>query len=309
MENKAFKVVVMGCTGGPRENNISGYLVAPYDKPEWVSLDAGTLLTGIECALEKNSFGPVTLSDPGRLAAGQILQEGIKAYLISHAHLDHIAGLVLNSPIDTPKAIVGIDSTIDNIRDHIFNGVIWPNCGNEGVEPMLNRYQYLRLPLRRRTPIPHTDFFVEAYLLSHPRGYPSTAFLVEYQDQFFLYIGDTSADSQETEKHLAEVWKHIAPLIRSKKLKGIFLECSFSHFEIEGIYFGHLNTHLWMREMEHLRECVGGPLEGLKMVITHRKESIRIETDPLLLIEQELKALNTFGLHLIFPQQGEVFYL
>ena len=41
---EAFKVVVLGCGGGPIENNLSGYLVAPHQSTDYIALDAGSFL-------------------------------------------------------------------------------------------------------------------------------------------------------------------------------------------------------------------------------------------------------------------------
>ena len=41
-----------------------------------------------------------------------VLKIYIKAYLISHAHLDHVAGLLLNAPDDAPKTIYGLHSCL-----------------------------------------------------------------------------------------------------------------------------------------------------------------------------------------------------
>lgn len=225
--DEVFQVVVLGCTGGPRESNLSGYLMSPLASQEWIAFDAGSLLEGIERALEKKSLLGVPFTDSGLTNAAEMLVKHLRAFLISHAHLDHVAGLVLNSQIDEGKYILGIDPTIDNIRDYLFNGRIWPNYANEGSEPMLRRYFYQRLPLHLPQSIPLTSMKVEAFLLSHPRGYPSSAFLVDYQDHYLLYFGDTSSDVLESEKHLARVWQRITPLLKAKKLRGILLECSF----------------------------------------------------------------------------------
>lgn len=300
----AFQIVVMGCTGGPREGNLSGYLLSPIRKEEWIAFDAGTLLTGIDEAVSQNSLSTVSFSDSELTPPGEMLLKRLKAFLISHAHLDHIAGLVLNSQIDTSKYILGIDSTIDNFRDHIFNGRIWPNYGNEGVEPVLNKYHYVRLPLHKPVSIPDTSMHVEAFLLSHPRGYPSTAFLIEFEGDYMLYFGDTSSDSLEIEKHLARIWKRITPLIQDKKFKGMLLECSYSHQEAEQAIFGHLDTKLMMLELHHLADLCQTSLEGLKVVVTHRKESIKKGEDPKKTVARELTELNDLGIDFIFPEQG-----
>ena len=100
----SFKVVVLGCYGGPKDTNISGYLVAPLEANEFIALDAGSLLQGIEVACAKNSFQEIKTNLDSELNFEvEILQNHIKGYLISHAHLEHVAGLVICSNFDTKK--------------------------------------------------------------------------------------------------------------------------------------------------------------------------------------------------------------
>lgn len=64
-----------------------------------------------------------------------IVRDLISTYLISHPHLDHVAGLVVNTAsfqsTSRPKRLAALPSTIDAIRDHIFNEIIWPNLSDE----------------------------------------------------------------------------------------------------------------------------------------------------------------------------------
>ncbi|NGX60798.1 MAG: hypothetical protein K940chlam9_00268 [Chlamydiae bacterium] len=304
MEGNTFEVIVLGCNGGPKETNLSGYLLGPLGTDEYLAFDAGSLLEGIEIAIKKGSLPNQSHNSP-LTQAGEILHNKIRAYLISHAHLDHILGLVVNSQIDSSKALMGLPPTIDNIRDFIFNGRIWPNYGSEGREPILHLYTYHRLELHKPTPVPNTGMQVEAFLLSHPHGYPSTAFLVESKGDYVLYFGDTSSDLMENEKHLARVWKRIAPLIQEKRLKGIFLECSYPHADEEQAQFGHLDTKLMMKEMHHLAEIAATSLQDLPIIVTHRKQHLFSHEDAVTRIAQELTDRNNdLGLKLIFPTQG-----
>ncbi len=300
----AFDLVVLGCTGGPKENHLSAYLLCAQGRKEWITLDAGVLLGALEKAFEKGAFKEELFSDPTLTPLGEFFLHHIKAYLISHAHIDHIAGLIANSTADISKPIFGIDSTIDHLRDCIFNGHIWPNYGNEGVEP-IGKYQYVRLPLASKRGIQNTPYYVEAFQLNHPKEYASTAFLVEYQDQYVLYCGDSSSDEQEEERRLEKIWHRIAPLIREKKLRAILLECSYPSLHAHKTVFGHLDTLSFMHEMCQLEHIAHSSLRGLKVVVTHRKESFRTRMDLPRMIEEELQAANHLGLQLIFPSQGE----
>ena len=104
---------------------------APKGSTDFISLGAGTHLGGIEIAQRKQSLSGEDNSQSPLTPSGQVLSEYIKAYLISHAHLDHVAGLVINSPVDSKKPIYGIPFTIDNIRDYLFNWKIGLDFGKE----------------------------------------------------------------------------------------------------------------------------------------------------------------------------------
>ncbi|CAK7215547.1 3',5'-cyclic-nucleotide phosphodiesterase pde1 [Sporothrix bragantina] len=58
----------------------------------------------------------------------------VETYLITHPHLDHIAGFIINTaglPGTRPKRLAGLPSTISAFKTHIFNNVIWPNLSDE----------------------------------------------------------------------------------------------------------------------------------------------------------------------------------
>ncbi|SZF01608.1 unnamed protein product [Blumeria hordei] len=81
-----------------------------------------------------------------KAVAGYIASVLVETYLITHPHLDHIAGLIVNTAglLGTrPKRIAGLPSTIDALKEHIFNNVIWPNLSDESNGAGL--ITYLRL--------------------------------------------------------------------------------------------------------------------------------------------------------------------
>ncbi len=307
----AFKVVVLGAHGGPKDCNLSSYLLAPKESNDFIALDAGTLLEGIYIANSKNSFEEIKINPDSDLAFEiEILRNHIKAYLISHAHLDHVAGLVINSTADSKKPIFGVDSTIDFMRDNLFNWQIWPNFAGEGKKPWLNKYQYKRLKIGQQIPILDTEMRVEPFLLSHPNGYQSTAFLIEHRDSYVVYFGDTDSDALESKKHLEKVWKKIAPLISQNKFRGMFLESSYQNKRPTAELFGHLNPKYMMEELNNLARLVDPvnpqtALKNLKIIVTHIKESVFKGASSKEIIEEELNALNNLDVQFIFPEQGE----
>ena len=63
------------------------------------------------------------------------LRTFVSTYLITHPHLDHISGFVINTAAfhatSRPKTLAALSSTVDAMKRHIFNDVIWPNLTDE----------------------------------------------------------------------------------------------------------------------------------------------------------------------------------
>lgn len=64
-----------------------------------------------------------------------LLRHLISTYLITHAHLDHLAGFAINSAAfqftTRPKKLAALPHTINAVKSHIFNDCIWPNLSDE----------------------------------------------------------------------------------------------------------------------------------------------------------------------------------
>ena len=80
--------------------------------------------------------------------AVQVLRELIPTYLISHPHLDHVSGLAINTAsfqhTASRKLIAGLPSTVEAIKEHIFNDIMWPNLSDEDGGVGLVSYQRLQ---------------------------------------------------------------------------------------------------------------------------------------------------------------------
>ena len=79
--------------------------------------------------------------------AAYTLRSLISTYLITHPHLDHLSGFAVNTAsfqhTSRPKTLAALPSTIDAIKAHIFNDVIWPNLSDE--EGGVGLVSYMRL--------------------------------------------------------------------------------------------------------------------------------------------------------------------
>jgi cAMP phosphodiesterase len=288
----AFTVVPLGVKGGLAEGNLSAYLVAAAGTTNFVALDAGSLRPGVEKAIANGVFaGP-----PER-----VLTRSIKGYCLSHPHLDHVAGLLLNAPDDTAKPIYGLAACLATVQQDYFNWQAWPNFGNGGRAPALGKYHLRALTPGQPTPLDSTALSVQAFVLSHGAPYQSTAFLVRSHDSYLLYLGDTGADTLEQTHHLHDLWQAVAPLVQRHALKAIFIEASYPNSQPMTQLFGHLTPALLLQELAALGQLAGPRyLRGLPVVVTHLKPTPGNEA----LIRQQLAAGNALGLQLVFPEQG-----
>ncbi|WP_183575301.1 MBL fold metallo-hydrolase [Mucilaginibacter sp. X5P1] len=288
----SFRIVPLGVLGGIDESNLSAYMIAATGTNNYVCMDAGTLHYGIQQTVDNKVFS---------IPTEQVLRQYIKGYCISHAHLDHIAGLIINSPDDTAKNIYGLASTLQTIKTHYFTWDSWANFADDGEAPALKKYHYQILTPDSIIPIKNTGMTVQAFPLSHS-NLTSTAFLVNSNDVYILYLGDTGADDIEKSHNLHKLWQAVAPLVKSKKLKAIMIETSFPDEQPDKTLFGHLTPHWLMAEMDDLAALTGtDALKGFNVIITHLKPP----QTSIYKIKLQLFNENKLNLNLIYPQQGE----
>ncbi|MRX66358.1 3',5'-cyclic-nucleotide phosphodiesterase [Flavobacterium resistens] len=296
-EKSSFQVVPLGIKGGIDEKNLSAYLIAPSNTKDFICLDAGTVNAGIEKAIENKVF---------KVSTSEVLRKYIKGYLISHAHLDHVSGLIINSPADSSKTVYATEKCMEMMENHYFNDQTWANFGDKGVGFPLKKYHFQTLNLGEETPISNTKMTVKAFPLSHVNPFESTAFLIKFDDSYALYLGDTGPDSVEKSDKLKNLWTAVAPLVQNKKLKGIFIEVSFPNEQPDQFLFGHLTPNHLMTELHILEELAGkGSLNNFKIIVTHLKPP----TKNIAKLKEQIKNQNDLGLKIIYPEQGKKFEL
>lgn len=288
-----FDLVPLGVYGGEQEDNLSAYLVGTPKDTTFLCLDAGTINTGIRRAIQLKSLHG---------SEEAILHNQIKGYFISHGHLDHLSGLIINSPVDSKKNIFAIAPVLQILQNHYFINDTWINFADQGQKPILGKYHYNELQEGIELGAPNTPFFLTAFELSHVNPYKSSAVLLRRQDHYLLYLGDTGADRIEKTDRLDYLWKTIAPLIKKGQLNTILIEVSFPNNQAENLLFGHLTPRLLLEELNKLKEKLGqNDLKDLTIVVTHRKPT---RNNPEI-IKQELLESNPLKVNYIFPEQGK----
>jgi ribonuclease BN (tRNA processing enzyme) len=114
------------------------------------------------------------------------LKTGNVHIFLTHAHLDHVAGLtffltpLLMGQISR-ATVYGTSGTLRAVREHLFSEPIFP------VEPT---FEYVELP--SRVPLPGGGVLTHVPLV-HPGG--SLGYRIDWPDRSLAYITDTTADA------------------------------------------------------------------------------------------------------------------
>ena len=299
-----FDIVALGALGGIQDGNLSAWLVYPHDDTRAVTFDAGTLVNGLRAAEEKGTLDSIKVPvESGLSRAGYVLTDRIKGYLVSHAHLDHVAGLVIASPDDSKKPIYVLPSVAAALSETYFNWQAWPNFTDRGKAPQLKKYALTELTPGVAVPLQDTKMTVTAFPLSHG-GIESTAFLVASDGDAILYFGDTGPDPVEKTTKMRDVWTAVADKARQRKLKAILIEASYTSDRPDAQLFGHLTPKWIMQSLHELDALAGGnALKDLPVVIAHIKYALTRE-QPQARMREELTAANDLGVRFLIPVQG-----
>lgn len=224
-----MRIRILGCSGGIGAGSRTSAMLIDDD----VLIDAGT------------GIGDLALED----------LDTIRHVFLTHAHLDHIAGLpmlvdrVFDENFTEPLTVYAREETLRAIQEHLFNGVIWPDFAKlpTAARPML-RYQVCS-PGDTVT-IQHRDF----YAVDVMHSVPSLGFTVRNSGGAFAVSGDTK--SNET------LW----PVLNAcKDLKILVIEVSFpDEMERLATESGHYCPSTLTRDLEKLRHNPDIWLTGMK---------------------------------------------
>lgn len=216
------------------------------------------------------------LLDAGTI--GSVLTEdeqwNIHNILITHSHLDHIRGLpaladnIIIKNLSHTVKVYGTGDVISALRDHLFNGVIWPDFtripapGNPvlSFETIITEADYTV-----------SDYVVRAVAVNHT--VPAVGYIVSGNGATLAYTGDTGPTD--------EFWRHVSGV------DALIIEVSFPD-SMEQLAFltKHLTCSLLRTELDKIEVL------PRRILITHPKPQyyglIKAEVDRLGMKEVEL---------------------
>ena len=220
---------------------------------------------------------------PGALNVEE--QREIEHALLSHAHLDHIAGLAFL--VDT-FAITGsrravtatsIARVVDDLRKHAFNDSLWPDFTTIPTEhtPVLG---YRALPEEVESRV--GELWVTPIPVDHT--VPTVGFVIHDGETGFVYSGDTGPTDR--------LWQTARELTG---LKAVIVETAFPN-RLEGLARAskHLTPAMLTQEMKKM------PAD-LPLWIYHIKPHFFEET------AEELQKIDPARIHIL--EQGKIYTL
>ena len=197
-------------------------------------------------------------------------QEEIRHVFLTHSHADHTASLPIFvenawTPTGACPRIYGIPETLESVRRHIFNDVMWPDF----VEMSKGSHPFLRLcPIEPETPVDAGGLRVTPILVNHL--VPTVAYVISDGRTAVIITGDTGPTTR-----LWEVAHHTGGL------QAVFLEACFPNsMRSLAEASRHMTAEMFGREVAKLPA-------GVTVFATHIKVRYR---------DQVIRELRELGL-------------
>jgi 3',5'-cyclic-nucleotide phosphodiesterase len=229
---------VIGCHGGETpKHRTSGFLL-----DECLAIDAGSLATGLELAL----------------------QFGLVGCVISHAHLDHIKDLATvadnrcQADCET-LPVAATRGTIRTLKKHFFNNVLWPDFTAipNATHPTI---RFVEMKPDRTVEV--GGYEVGSTLVNHT--IESAGFVIRGEDAAVAYSGDTGP----TDK----LW---SLLRKEENLRALLMEVSFPNREQKlATVSGHHTPRTLARDLKKY-----GKPQDLPTLLYHIKPVFQSEVE------------------------------
>jgi 3',5'-cyclic-nucleotide phosphodiesterase len=294
-----LEIVALGVRGGIVDGDLTAFLLHPLGDPRALTCDAGTLARGLQVAARRGHLDGAT---PDR-----VLGQDIRAYLVTHAHLDHVAGMLIAATDYAGKTVYALPSTNATLSQDYLNWRAWPNFADRGTAPRLASLHLHDMAPGVAEDVAGTAMRVTAWPLDHA-GVTSTAFLVEAGSSAALCLGDHGPDTPEQPRTQA-LWQAVAPLLRAGRLRAIITEVSYPDPRDDRQLFGHMTPARLIAALRQLAAVVGDAqaLRGVTVIVDHIKYPLGQEAAWRRAITGQLAAARDLPLRFVLPRQGDRF--
>jgi cAMP phosphodiesterase len=169
-------------------------------------------------------------------------QLDIEHALVSHCHLDHIAGLAYLSETlaccnsERPFTITSLEPIVKTMQTSVFNNVLWPDFAAIPPGAPVVKYRTLTEEVEQRV----GDLWVTPVAVSHT--VPSTGFILHDGTSGLIYSGDTGPTEA--------IWKAARGL---RGIRAIILECAFpNRMDDIATLARHMTPELIRRELDKM---------------------------------------------------------
>jgi len=170
-------------------------------------------------------------------------QDKIKNILITHSHLDHTGGIpiLIDDTMEgrcSPMNLIGTERTLDQIRCHFFNDIVWPDLTKMASE----KFSFLNFnPINPGEDFPLHGLNIKAIEVDHI--VQTVGYFIKEENASILYVGDTSPTSK--------IWEEAN---RLSNLKAVFIETAFPNRLLDFAYrSGHLVPSTLKTELQKLK--------------------------------------------------------
>jgi len=224
----SVKLKILGCFGGSTQD----MLPATFLFNDEVAFDTGALTHTLPVAE----------------------QARVTDVFLTHSHFDHLATLPylldnIFSIVMKPVQVRGPAETIASLKDHLFNGVLWPDFSqiSNGTTTLVEM-----TPMAAGATVQAGGLSITAFPMEHT--VPCHGYLVQSGQSAVILCGDTSS---------TRCLEPILPMPRN--LKAVLLEASFPNGEDKTARLSkHLSTDGFAREVRRIPDDV-------EVLVTHRK--------------------------------------
>ncbi len=222
--------------------------------------------------------------DAGSLAMATTAQQkaNIRDVVLTHAHLDHIAGLPLFvddlfATLKEPIRVYGSKSVIDCLHEHIFNWEIYPRfseLSNENGAVL----EYRKFKVGKSFDIKHLK--LKAIKVNHK--VPTVGFIISDDNSSIAFTSDTSK--------MEGFWQNIN---NEQKIDAVLIECAFPNgFKKLAKISHHLTPNLLKKEIAKFEK--NSPIYVINLKPMYHETIVK-----------ELDDLNIKNLHIL--EVGKVY--